>query len=223
MVGAPMSVAASLEDVSLRWGRQWALARVSVELPRGGVTVLTGPNGAGKTTLLRVLGTALPPTFGVLRLFGEPATPPKDGQRRRLGLFTHKSYLYDDLSARENLVVVARLGGAPLARIPALLERVGLAAHADRQVRVFSAGMQRRLGLARLLLREPELALLDEPFGQLDPEGVALMEEVVRELAQAGVTVVLSTHDLERGERLGRYHLRLEDGRVSGDLRGRPA
>src|SRR5690606_10012853 len=148
----------------------------SFHIPAGRITLLTGPNGAGKTTLLRLLSTALTPTRGELRLFGQPAFPHPEPLRRRLALMTHHSHLYDDLSALENLQVVAQLTGRSTSAIPSLLERVGLGRDMHRPVRDYSAGMKRRLCLGRVLLREPELALLDEPFGQLDPAGVELME-----------------------------------------------
>jgi heme exporter protein A len=202
-----------LDKVSKRYGSHWALVRLSLAIPAQSAVLLTGPNGAGKTTLLRLLATALKPTRGTLRLFGAPADEHLESVRARLGLVTHKSHLYDDLSAQENLQLVARLAPRVAAnRIPALLERVGLGARAHSAVRTFSAGMQRRLCLARVLLREPELVLLDEPFSQLDPEGVALVAEIIGELKRRGVTLVLSTHDIDRGLALCDLHLHLERG-----------
>lgn len=209
-----MSAAASLSDVCLRWGSRWPLAHLSFSIPAGDITLLTGANGAGKTTLLRLLSTALKPTRGTLHLMGQPAFPHPERVRPRVALMTHHSHLYDDLSAAENLQVVAQLTGTPPGNIPHLLDQVGLAADMHRPVRDYSAGMKRRLCLARVLLRQPELALLDEPFGQLDPAGVQLMEQVIRDLHRRGTTVVLSTHDLPRGLRLGQHHIHLQSGQA---------
>ncbi len=208
-------MAATMRDVSLRFGSRWALIHVDLAIEPGRTVLLTGENGAGKTTLLRILATALRPTRGELELFGQPARENLAALRRRVGLMTHQSYIYDDLSARENLDLVARLCGREPGSSAALLERVGLAPHADRRVRHFSAGMKRRLALARLLLRDPELVLLDEPFGQLDPEGVELVASVVRELRGRGTTMVISTHDIERGLALSDRRVSLSGGRVA--------
>lgn len=216
-----MEAAASLNDVSLRFGRRWVLVRLNLDIPMGATTLVTGENGSGKTTLLRILATALKPTRGRLELLGQPAYPDPDTLRPRIGLVTHQTHLYEDLSALENLRLVARLSATSDREeiLMAHLERVGLAAHSQRNVRQFSAGMKRRLCVARLLARAPELAFLDEPFGRLDPAGIALIENVILELRERGSTVVLSTHDLARGRRLGDFHLELANGRQAGPVR----
>jgi heme exporter protein A len=205
---------ARLVDVSKRYGARWALARLSLDLPAGRAVLLTGENGAGKTTLLKVLATSIRPTFGTVNLFGVEAADHLDEVRAKVGLLTHQSHLYFDLTGRENLELTARLSSRPTSLVPALLDRCGMTAHADRPARIYSAGMKQRLALARTLLREPRLVLLDEPFSALDPSGVALMESVVRELVAGGATVVLSTHDVERGRALCDEHVELADGRL---------
>ncbi len=203
-----------LDNVSQRYGRRWALVRLSLAIPPERAVLLTGANGAGKTTLLRVIATALRPTRGALSLFGLPAHENLEAVRPRIGLVTHRSHLYEELSAQENLTLVARLQGISAREIGAILERVGLGPRAHSAVRTFSAGMQRRLCLARVLLRVPELVLLDEPFGQLDPEGQVLVEELVRELRARRTTLVIATHDVDRARPLCDLHLHLEQGRV---------
>lgn len=203
-----------LADVSKRFGAQWALANVSLELDRPGVVLITGENGAGKTTLLKVIATAQRPTLGHVELLGRPVLPDLDAARRAIGVITHQAHLYFDLTPTENLALTARLVGRSPDTIPRLLERVGLASNAHRPVRQFSAGMKRRVSLACLLLRSPQVALLDEPFTQLDPEGVTLMEEVVRDLKKAETLVLMATHDLERGFALADAHLKMEGGRA---------
>lgn len=206
-----------LQGICKRYGARWVLANLSLQIPRHSVVLLTGSNGAGKTTLLRLLSTSSKPTLGSFRLFGLDPSEQRQQVRRRLALVTHQNHLYGDLTACENLEVSARLRGVRRPLMP-LLEEVGLADDAHRFTRTFSAGMMRRLCMARLLLWEPELALLDEPFGALDPEGVALMEELVRRLAKMGTTMIIVTHDIERGKALCDRHLQLHDGRQVGAI-----
>ena len=207
-----------LDDVSVRYGSRWALARLSAEIRSGERVLLTGENGAGKTTLLRILSTIQKPTRGRLQLFGLDARQNLGEVRARLALITHQNHLYDDMTAWENLDLMARLSGACFEEGRRLLVRVGLEAHANRRVRHFSAGMKRRLCFARLLLRRPELVLLDEPFGQLDPQGVSLVESLIGEVKEMGATLIMSTHDLPRGLRLCDRHLTLAGGRKKGKL-----
>ncbi len=183
-----------------------------MELDRPAVVLLTGENGAGKTTLLKIVATIQRPTRGHVELFGQRALDNLQAVRPRLGLITHQAHLYFDLTARENLVLVAQLTGKPVGEVDGLLERVGLGASLQQMVRTMSAGMKRRVSMAKLLLQRPEIALLDEPFTQLDPGGVVLMEEVVRELRAAGSLVILSTHDIERGRLLADAQLTLSSG-----------
>ena len=203
---------ADVSDVSVHLGGRWVLSRLSFGLPEASSTLLTGENGAGKTTLLRLLATTLQPTLGTLRVFGLPTALHRNSVRARIGLFTHHSHLYEALTALENLALCH--WESPTSELWRVLERVGLAAQARRPVAGFSAGMRRRLGLARLLLRQPALALLDEPFGQLDPGGVALMQEVIKELQNNGTTLLIASHDIERASALCTRHLTLTQGRM---------
>jgi heme exporter protein A len=204
-----VSNAFELQDVSKRFGRQWALARLTFSLPRGESLLLTGHNGSGKTTLLRLIATLFRPTSGKVRVFGEDAVNARQRLRPRIALLGHASFLYEDLTARENCLLLARLLGRPPKDVDSLLENAGLGSRADQPVRTFSAGMKKRLAIARLLLKRPALALLDEPFGELDPEGIAEMEAQIRSLSQAGTTVVLATHQVEHGETLCSKRLHL--------------
>lgn len=204
-----------LNDVSRRYGRRWALARLSFTLPRGASLLLTGHNGSGKTTLLKVLATALRPTVGKAKVMGFDVVDERDEVRERVALLSHASYLYEDLSARQNLLFLARMMGVPepQATVDAMVQRVGLGQRADTPVRQFSAGMRKRLAIARLLLKKPDLALLDEPFGELDPAGIQQMEGHIRELLAGGTAIVLATHLIEQGESLCKERLHLQDGR----------
>ncbi|WP_426730926.1 heme ABC exporter ATP-binding protein CcmA [Myxococcus faecalis] len=214
----PHSAAAALalHDVSKRYGRRWALARLTYALPAGRSLLLTGHNGSGKTTLLRMLATALSPTAGRVEVLGKDAVVHRDELRRDVALLSHASFLYEDLTAHQNLTVLARLLGHPSPKDAAegLLARVGLGKRSDNPVRGFSAGMRKRLAIARLLMKAPAIALLDEPFGELDPEGIREMEGIIAQLKADGVTVVLATHLIDQGLSLCEERLHLQDGRA---------
>lgn len=203
--------------MSKRFGARWALARVSYALPMGQSLLLTGHNGSGKTTLLKLIATSSFATLGQLKVLGLPAHDERTAIRRQTALLSHASYLYEDLTAEQNLMVLARLIGTerPAEAVAALLERVGLKQRATHPVRQFSAGMRKRLAIARLLLKRPTLALLDEPFGELDPQGIDQMEQLIRELSTAGTTIVLATHLIKQGESLTTTRLHLEQGRIA--------
>ena len=208
--------AVELRDVSKRYGRRWAVVRVSCQLATGGSLLLTGHNGSGKTTLLRLIATALRPTSGGVRVFGLDGVADRDEVRARVGLLSHASFLYEDLSAEQNLLILARLLGfaAPRTGVVELLERVGLGQRSHHPVRHFSAGMRKRLAIARLLLKAPQLALLDEPFGELDPAGIAEMERIIADLKSSGTALIIATHLVEQGLALCESRLHLQDGRA---------
>lgn len=204
--------AIALEDLSVRLGKRWVLARLTAELPVGRSILVTGDNGAGKTTLLRVLATAIRPTRGKLKIFGLDSKQETTQIRRMVGLMSHGSHLYDDLTARQNLELVARLSGLSTDGIDQILEQVRLSEHAERLAVNFSAGMKRRLIIGRLLLRKPKLVLLDEPFGQLDVAGVELMTELVKTFQDAGATIVIATHLHQLGRSLCDMHFEMSGG-----------
>ncbi len=200
-----------------RYGRHWALRGISLTIQRGESVFLRGANGAGKTTLLRVLSTALQPSQGTLCLFGLDAQTHYHEIRQRLALITHHTHLYEALTAHENLVLLKNYGLIlSTQELQSALARVNLKKHAHRPVSEFSAGMRRRLGLARMLLQKPELVLLDEPFGQLDVDGVQLQEEIITDFKQRGVTIIMSTHDHDRGYALCDRELWLDGGILRG-------
>jgi len=211
------SYALEAQDVSRRYGRRWALARVSFRLAAGGSLLLTGPNGSGKTTLLRTLATAIPPTSGTVRVLGWDRVANRAEIRRSVALLSHSSFLYEDLSAEQNLLLLARLLGIPSPKeaVGSLLSRLGLGHRSAHPVRQFSSGMRKRVSIARLLLKAPKVALLDEPFGALDPGGIAQMEQIVTELQRSGTTVVLATHLVDQGQALCKERLHLVEGRVA--------
>jgi ABC-type multidrug transport system ATPase subunit len=141
--------------------------------------------------------------------------------RKITALLSHYSYLYESLTASENLRVVAEHLGVGRNGLMSILERVNLAQRADDTVSTFSAGMRKRLSFARVLLQQPRVVMLDEPYGQLDPEGFVLVDEVVNELKAKGTTILMATHQLERGASLADDAVLLDAGRVvwSGSAR----
>jgi heme exporter protein A len=200
--------------VARRFGRRWAVAGVSFRVAAGTRLMVTGRNGSGKSTLLRVLATASRLDQGQARVAGFDLASERQAVRRNVALLGHHSYLYEALSARENLEVARRFLGVPADRVDALLSEVGLAARADDPVLVFSAGMRKRLALARALLQDARVLLLDEPYGELDPAGFALLDRVLDEQKRRGVTVLLATHLLDHGRALCDEAITLEDGRL---------
>jgi len=212
-VAGPLVVEA--EAVGKAFGRAVVLRDVTLRIAAGEVVALFGPNGAGKSTLLRLLATLIKPTQGRLRWFGgaEGGT----ALRRRIGLVAHQSFLYPDLTARENLRFYARMYGLDVAdeRADAWLGRVDLADAADRTVRRFSRGMEQRLALARALMHDPDLVLLDEPWSGLDAAAGDWLADLLRELRGTGRTVVVATHDFTRGLAVATRALVLHRGRLA--------
>jgi heme exporter protein A len=219
--------AIELEGLTRRYGDREALSDVSLVLEPGRTLVVFGPNGAGKTTLLRVLATLLRPHGGTARVLEHEL--PREGWavRGRVGFLGHASLLYRDLTARENLRFHARLHGVAAARIDELLDAVGLSARADDPVHTYSRGMVQRAAVARAVLHDPELVLLDEPTSNLDPHAAELVEPLIG--AGSGRTRVLTSHDpvgglqgadLALGLRAGRTELLAPAGEVTRDRVG---
>ncbi|RME84301.1 MAG: heme ABC exporter ATP-binding protein CcmA [Caldilineae bacterium] len=183
------------------FGRHRVLRGIDLDIPAGASFVLFGPNGAGKTTFLRILATLSRPTSGQVRVAGVEIGDNPEGIRQYLGLVSHAPLLYDDLSAAENLRFYARLYGIPdaEARIKEMLERVGLYHRRRDLVRTFSRGMVQRMAIARALLHNPPILLLDEPDTGLDPQAAEMMTGLLRELGGSERTIVMTTHHLERG------------------------
>jgi heme ABC exporter ATP-binding subunit CcmA len=182
------------------YGSSIVIDGVSFELEAGRCLVLLGPNGAGKTTLLRMLATLLRPTAGALRIGGADALREPERARALIGMVAHGSYLYEDLTARENLRFWETMrGGDPESgRLAAALAQVELDQVADERVRTFSAGMKRRLALARVLLGQARLLLLDEPFTGLDQRAKKWLEEHLASFKAAGGAIVMTTHSFGR-------------------------
>jgi len=203
-----------LEGVDYRFGAGKGLVDLDLVVPAGSITVLVGPNGAGKTTSLRVVTGALAPQAGTVRVFGlVPSGPDGEEVRRRCGVVAAKPALYDRLTGRDNLKYAAELFGlgrdAPVEEAAA---RFGIEESLDLRVGGYSTGMKTRLALARAVLHGPDLLLLDEPTSGLDPESSHAVLELIRGMAMAGATVVMSTHLLLEAEGLADQVVMMEDG-----------
>lgn len=209
--------AVSAERLERRFGAVPVLRGLDLEVARGQAVALFGPNGAGKSTLLRTLAGLLRASQGSVKVFGNELPAGAD-LRRRIGYLGHESFLYRDLTARENLAYYARLFSIDTDRVPlAALEEVGLARFAERRVATFSRGMLQRLALARVFLHNPDLLLLDEPLTGLDPQGGELLARMLIERRRRGVTILMATHDLERALACSTRALVLARGRVAWD------
>ena len=191
-----------------------ALREVSFSISGGVCLALLGRNGAGKTTLLRLLAGLARPAKGRVTILGRP--PREAAARARLGVLGHGIAVYDELSAIENLTLFGRLYGLAEARRAALewLERIGLAHVRDSLVREFSRVMRQRLSLARALLHDPDVLVLDEPFTALDDRAIAVIQALLGEARAAGRTVVMSTHQLREALELATHIALLVRGRL---------
>jgi heme ABC exporter ATP-binding subunit CcmA len=211
-----MPAVATVEDVSKLYGRFAALRHVSARLDSGRCYLLLGENGAGKSTLLRVLAGLLRPTLGRVRVLQGPAAE----TRGQIGYMSHAAMLYDELTARENLEYTARLYAGQQAGQSCLspdeaLRMVGLDPALARPVAKYSQGMRQRTSLARVLLSQPELLLLDEPFSNMDRASAERMLALLADLRHAGRTIVLTTHQRELAEPMADVVLMMQSGSLT--------
>ncbi len=188
-------------DLSLEWGE---------------FLVLLGDNGAGKTTLLRLLAGQMRPDRGRVAIAGCDLRRQAEAARRQTGVVSHSGFLYEDLTCRENLALYGRLYGVSglKARIEQTLAQVGLSRRGDRRVRSLSHGMQKRLAIARAILHQPSLLLLDEPESGLDRNSVAALASLLREWTAAGRSVVMTTHNASLGREWASRVAALSGGRL---------
>jgi len=201
--GAP---AIQVQKLTKSFGHQFALRGVDLVVAEGEFLALFGPNGAGKTTLIRIVASLTRPTTGAVRIQGQDLKVAATALRHQIGLISHNPLLYGDLTPDENLRFFARMydldrdGAASLAaRIDAVLDQVGLAARRRDPVRTFSRGMVQRLAIARAILHDPAIMLLDEPYTGLDLQAADMLRAVLQDLAASQRTVILTTHNLEQG------------------------
>lgn len=212
---AGVDAAIKTKKLSKVFGNRRAVDNVSIEVPRGAFLSIFGPNGAGKTTLLRVLSTLSRATSGSATLMGIDLKEEPDKARDHIGLISHNSMLYPDLTAEENLLIYARLYGVedPEARVLELLEAVELKHRRLDVVRTFSRGMTQRLSIARALIHDPDVVFLDEPYSGLDPHAVEIFDELIDQ-QRDGRTFVMVSHDLQKGFAMCSHALVLAKGKV---------
>lgn len=192
--------AVEVSGVTRVFGRRRAVDAIDLTLSAGDCLALFGPNGAGKTTLLRLISGLLKPTKGTVRVGGQSLRD-NASARGLLGLISHQSMLYGALTSRENVEFAARLYGVVDARAAALraLERMRIADRAEAPVRSLSRGLQQRVSIARAIVHEPRVVLLDEPYTGLDAAGGAALTDMLSSLRAAGASLVLVTHNVEEG------------------------
>jgi heme exporter protein A len=198
----------SVKKLVKRFGLKAILRGLDFEVGQGEFVALLGPNGAGKTTFLRILSSLSRPTLGDVRLAGYQLPKQAAAVRSRLGVLSHQPLLYGDLTAEENLRFYGRMYGVQdlELRIAEVLELVGLALRRRDLVRNFSRGMQQRLAIARAIIHDPEILLLDEPYTGLDQDASNMLDEILQNQAIKGRTVVMTSHDLARAANLaGRF------------------
>ena len=208
-------VAIELRRVSKRFGNRLVLKDIDLQVEAGESVVLAGPNGAGKTTLLRVMAAVVRPTSGKVLWFGQKTGGPH-ASRRWIGMVAHENRLYPHLTLRENMVFAARMCDVarPRDRAESLLETVGLAAHGDRLPPLLSKGMRQRLSLARALVHNPPVLLLDEPFEGLDAGAERWLGGLLQDLRRQGRTLVSVLHDTAKTRQLADRVFHLECGNL---------
>jgi ABC-2 type transport system ATP-binding protein len=207
------TVAISASDLTKIYGERAALSHGSFVVPSGSVCGFVGPNGSGKTTTIRMLLGLITPSGGSATVLGESIKHPEK-YLPRVGAMIEGPAFYPALSGRENLKVLAELGGFPLSRVDELLAKVDLADRGGSKFKTYSLGMKQRLGIAAALLPNPELLILDEPTNGLDPSGIQEVRRIIKDLALGGTTVFVSSHILSELEMICEYLVMLREGKV---------
>jgi ABC-type multidrug transport system ATPase subunit len=202
------------EDLRYAYGDRVAVDGVSLAIAPGEVLGLLGPNGAGKSTVIKMLSGQLPPGGGRIEILGMAMPADRTAIQARIGVCFEEKNLYPTLSGRENLAFFARLFGLHDADLDGLLDRVGLADRAGDRVSGYSKGMQQRLMVARALVNQPDVLFLDEPTAGLDPVSARAIRGLVREEAERGAAVLLTTHDMHEADELSNRVAFINEGRI---------
>ncbi|MBI5488908.1 MAG: ABC transporter ATP-binding protein [Deltaproteobacteria bacterium] len=213
--GSPTPV--EVLGVARLFGAVRALAGIRLRLEPGQFVLLVGPNGAGKSTLLRILASLLRPTAGHVLYGGRTAIDAGCALRSRLAFLAHRTQLHADLTGREAIELAAALRGAPAEAVEGWAERLRVRSFQGRAVRTYSRGQTQRVALARTFVGDPALVLLDEPTTGLDPDAVAVLQDLLGEQKARGATLVVATHDPQLFVRLADRTVRIEAGRVVSD------
>jgi heme exporter protein A len=189
---------------------------MSFTITAGACFALFGPNGAGKTTLLRILATLQAPSGGQFTIFGQDGVAEKDSVRAILLFIAHGSHLYEELSATENLQFSLALRGQKPepSQLKRALDQTGIGAYGNLKIRQFSAGMKKRLALAKAILAQPKLLLLDEPYNALDDGGVCITNQLIQDTMKRGGTVIMTTHDRTKAAQIATEGAILQAGHL---------
>jgi len=206
-------LAISVKDLTKNYGDRVAVSHASFDVPYGTICGFVGPNGSGKTTTIRMLLGLVRTTGGTGEILGESITHPEK-YLPKVGAMIEGPAFYPALSGKENLNVLASLGGFSKDRVQPLLEKVGLGDRGNSKFKTYSLGMKQRLGIAAALLPNPKLLVLDEPTNGLDPAGIQEVRELIRDLASDGTTVFVSSHLLSEIEMISEYLVMLREGKV---------
>lgn len=207
------------QGLTKSFGNHHALRGIDLKVREGECIVLFGPNGAGKTTFIKVLATIMNPSSGQVLVNGLNLKHDAEDIRRRIGVITHQTFLYSNLTAYENLDFYSRMYDVSgrKERIHEMAALVGMTARLHDRVGTLSRGMQQRIAIARSLLHNPAIMLLDEPETGLDQQAISMLWQVLQTGGEAKRTVILTTHSLERGFELGERLLILAQGRIVCD------
>ena len=206
-------LALDVADLSKKYGDRMALSHANFEVPMGSICGFVGPNGSGKTTTIRMLLGLITPSTGGGHVLGESITQPEK-YLPKVGAMIEGPAFYPALTGKQNLAVLAKLGGFSTDQIQKLLELVDLGDRGDSKFKTYSLGMKQRLGIAAALLPNPKLLVLDEPTNGLDPAGIHEVRTLLRKLADNGTTVFVSSHLLSEIEMISDYLVMLRDGKV---------
>lgn len=206
-----MNTVLDIKGLTKRFGRVLAVDHLDLEIPKGAIYGILGPNGSGKTTTLGMVLSVIRPTEGEYSWFGAPGTPEV---RKRIGAILEAPLFYPYLSGEDNLKIVAKIKGIPYSRIPEVLETVGLTERAASPFKTYSLGMKQRLAIAAALLADPEVLILDEPTNGLDPEGIAEIRSLIRQIGQGQTTVLLASHLLDEVEKVCDHVAVLKRGKL---------
>ncbi len=212
----PQALAVKLQGLTKSFNNHLALAGIDLEIRQGESVVICGPNGAGKTTLIKVLATIMNPSSGKVLIEGLSLKDNAEEIRRRIGVVAHQTFLYSNLTAYENLEFYSRMYAIPRAkeRIHEVLAMVGMTSRLHDRVGTLSRGMQQRLSIARSLLHKPAIMLLDEPETGLDQQAISMLWEALEAEGEIKRTIILTTHNLERGLKVGERLLILDKGKI---------
>ena len=206
-------LAISVKDLTKNYGDRVAVSHVTFDVPFGTICGFVGPNGSGKTTTIRMMLGLVRTTGGTGKILGESITHPEK-YLPKVGAMIEGPAFYPALSGKENLNVLASLGGFSKERVKPLLEKVGLGDRGNSKFKTYSLGMKQRLGIAAALLPNPKLLVLDEPTNGLDPAGIQEVRELIKDLASDGTTVFVSSHLLSEIEMISEYLVMLREGKV---------